>query len=56
MGNPDAVDDEILKLGVVGVLRMQQIERRNIMRFIKAIGATLAGVILWIVQRTFRMP
>ena len=55
MGNPEAVDDEILKLGVLGYMRMQQIERRNITRTLKGVVGVLGGVVVYVLVRLWAM-
>ena len=55
LGDRNAVDDEVLKLGLLGMMRMQQIERRNIARSLKALAAVLGAVVLWVFQRIYTM-
>jgi hypothetical protein len=49
-GDPTA-ENTALKLGLMGLMEMQRVERRNIVRVVKAIAGVLASLIGYIALR-----
>ncbi len=49
-GDPTA-QDNMLKLGVIGMMQTQATERKSIMNGLKALSAVVAAIAAWVIEK-----